>query len=76
MARRFDDSFRQVQKTLDLEPNHPGLLTLLATLYEAKGMHNEAIEQYRKTINLVGRTSGALSSLAMSTQNPAGATRR
>jgi len=62
MARRFDEGFRQTQKALDLEPN-PGALTNLAALYEAKGMHNEAIEQCRKAIDLVGRTSGLLSSL-------------
>lgn len=62
MARRFDDSFRQAQKTQELE-SHPGGLTLLASIYDAKGMHNEAIEQCRKAIDLVGRTSGVLSYL-------------
>lgn len=63
MAHRFDEAFRQSQKSQDLDPNHPAVWVLLANLYDAKGMHSEAIEQCRKAIDLVGRTSGVLSSL-------------
>ena len=62
-SRRFDDSFRQVQKTLDLDPNHHSMFLLLALLYEAKGTHDKAIEQCQKAIDLVGRTSSALAFL-------------
>jgi len=63
LARRFDDASRQAQKSLDLDANHYGILVLLAQLNEAKGMHDATIEECRKAIDLVGRTSMILSLL-------------
>jgi len=61
LARRFDDGFRQVQKTQELDANDYAVLLVLIQLYEARGMHNETIEQCRKALSLAGRTSNVLS---------------
>ena len=41
-ARNYDQSIEQFQKTLELDPNFPGVLTFLPAAYEQKGMYDEA----------------------------------
>ena len=60
LARRYDEATTQAQKSNELDPNHYGILVLLAQLYEAKGMHEPAIQQCQKAIDLAGRTTGLL----------------
>ncbi len=63
LARRFDDAAVQAQKSFEMDPNHYGILVILAQLSEATGNHDAAIAYCRKGIDLVGRTSVILSFL-------------
>jgi eukaryotic-like serine/threonine-protein kinase len=53
-ARRFDDAIQQYHKTLDLDPNFPTARFFLGRAYEAKGMYDQAVEEYSKA-SLMGR---------------------
>ena len=64
LARRYDEAIRTCQKSLEIDPNHFGGPLNLGVVYEAKGMHDDAIKQFEKAIAIGGRTSGVLALLA------------
>jgi tetratricopeptide (TPR) repeat protein len=51
-ARRFDEAIQQYHRTLELDPNFPTAHYFLARGYEAKGMYDQAVEEYSKTMLL------------------------
>src|SRR2546428_5280211 len=67
LARRYDEAIKTCQKSLEIDPNHFGGPLNLGVVYEAKGMHDEAIKQFEKSIAIGGRTSGAFGGLAPAT---------
>jgi tetratricopeptide (TPR) repeat protein len=64
LARRYDEAIKTCQKSLELDPNHFGGPLNLGVVYEAKGMHDDAIKQFEKAVAIGGRTSGVLALLA------------
>ena len=50
-ARRYDDVISSCQKTLDLDPNFFAARRYLGLAYTQKGMHEEAIKQYRQALS-------------------------
>ncbi len=60
LARRYDEAIKGYRKSLEIEPNHFGGHYGLGVVYEAKGMHEEAIAEFQKAIAVGGRTSGVL----------------
>jgi TolB-like protein/DNA-binding winged helix-turn-helix (wHTH) protein/Flp pilus assembly protein TadD len=54
-ARRYDPAIKQLRKTIELDPNFANAHFKLAMVYEAKGMYDEAAEEYLKDDLLSGR---------------------
>jgi len=52
MARRHDDAIAAAKKAFELEPNNAVGHSRLGTVYEAKGMYQESIAQYREVQRL------------------------
>jgi tetratricopeptide (TPR) repeat protein len=50
-ARRYDDVIASCQKSLDLDPNFFAARRYLGLAYTQKGMHEEAIRQYRQAVS-------------------------
>lgn len=59
-ARQYDQSSKQVRKTLEIEPDRPGPHIALGNIYDLKGMYEESIAEYQKAINASERTSTIL----------------
>jgi len=57
--RNYDAAYGQFQKTVELDPNFCGTYGHLATIYEHKGMHRDAMEQLKKIEVLKGHESEA-----------------
>jgi len=55
-ARKYDEAIQQYHRTLDLDPNFPTARYFLGRAYEAKGMYDQAVEEYSKSV-LMGRGS-------------------
>jgi len=55
-ARRYDEAIVQCRKTLELDPNFPTAHMFLSRAYQAKGMYDQAIEEYVKS-NALGMRS-------------------
>jgi TolB-like protein len=53
-ARKFDEAIQQYQKALELDPHFPTTHYFLARAYEAKGMYDQAVEEYSQNA-LLGR---------------------
>ena len=47
-ARRFDEAIVQYRKTIDLDPNFSTAYFFLGRAYEAKGMHDQAVNAYMR----------------------------
>ena len=45
-ARKFDEAIQQYHKALDLDPHFPTTHYFLGRAYEAKGMYDQAVEEY------------------------------
>jgi DNA-binding winged helix-turn-helix (wHTH) protein/TolB-like protein/tetratricopeptide (TPR) repeat protein len=54
-ARRYGLAIEQLKKTTRLDPNFPRAHLRLGMAYEVNGMHQEAIAEYEKTLDLGGR---------------------
>jgi eukaryotic-like serine/threonine-protein kinase len=63
IARRYDEAATCAHKAMEMEPNHYALFVLLAQVYRAREMHNEAIQECQKAIGAAGRTSSVLALL-------------
>jgi len=64
-ARDHDKAIDQLQKTLEMDPNYAFAYFYLALAYLEKGMHNEAIANIQKGIDLLeARTSHLIAWLA------------
>jgi tetratricopeptide (TPR) repeat protein len=50
MARRFDDAIPQLKKSLNVEPTFSYAIYFLGACYHAKGMYQEAIAEYRRSL--------------------------
>jgi serine/threonine-protein kinase len=66
IARRYNKALEQAQKSLEIEPAYYVTWLILAEIYIAMGMHEAAIQQCQKAIDLAGRTSSALALLGHS----------
>jgi TolB-like protein/DNA-binding winged helix-turn-helix (wHTH) protein/Flp pilus assembly protein TadD len=64
IARLGDDSIRQSMKTLDIDPNFAVGHYELGQAYEQKHLHEKAIAQFHKAIELGGHASAFDSNLA------------
>jgi adenylate cyclase len=60
-ARKYDESIAQFKKTIELDPNFPQSYLGLATAYQIKGMHSEAVEMYVKMLDINGNIEMATS---------------
>ena len=61
---RADEAIEQEQKTLEMDPGFPPSHSVLATAYEAKGMHREALAEVERLSALSSHSSsGALADL-------------
>jgi tetratricopeptide (TPR) repeat protein len=60
-ARRYDEAIEQCRKTLELDPNMPTAYRQLAKSYEQKGLYDQAVEAYLKTVEFsnLGPEGGA-----------------
>jgi serine/threonine protein kinase len=59
-ARDYDQAIKQFQKTLELEQNFPPPQQFLPACYEQKGMYDEAIAGFKKTIPPLGGSEWSL----------------
>lgn len=48
-ARRYDEAIEQYRKTLDLDRNFPTTHFFLGRAYEAKGMYDQAVQEYAES---------------------------
>jgi len=53
-ARRYEESIEQLQFVLDLQPNLPPAYAVLAKVYEAQGLYEEAATALHKSLVLEG----------------------
>lgn len=60
-GRDYDQAIEQFQKTLELDQNFPAARNFLPAAYEQKGMYNEAIVEFKKSIPLTGAAESTLS---------------
>lgn len=51
---REDDALEQVRRLIEIEPGFNGAYWLLGSVHLAKGLHEEAIEAYEKSLTLGG----------------------
>jgi TolB-like protein/Flp pilus assembly protein TadD len=60
-GRDYDQAIEQFQKTLELDQNFPAARNFLPAAYEQKGMYNEAIVEFKKSIPLTAAAESTLS---------------
>jgi TolB-like protein len=53
-ARRYDAAIEQLQKTMEMDPNFANAHYKLSLVYEAKGMYEEALEEFLTFETLAG----------------------
>jgi tetratricopeptide (TPR) repeat protein len=63
-ARQPDLAFEQYRRTAELDPNFVPLLWHLGWLYEAEGLHAEALEAYEKAVSLSDESPLYIAALA------------
>jgi len=54
MARRYDESLDQLQRTVDLDPNYPVTHWILGLLYRVTGRHDLAVTAGERAVSLSG----------------------
>ncbi len=59
-ARRYDDSIRELQRALDLEPDFKPAIRMLADAYALKGLDDQAAFQTIRFLTLQGATERAM----------------
>jgi len=57
--RRYDLAQKELQTALDVDANDPSNHADLGTLYEQKGLFREAIDEFKKSRALLGKTESA-----------------
>jgi TolB-like protein/Tfp pilus assembly protein PilF len=62
-ARRYDQAIVQLQSTLDMDPNFENAHWMLWTIYEQKGMHAKAVDEYLKAASEIGTTTDEIAAL-------------
>jgi len=55
LVRQFDQALEQCLKTIDLDPNFFASHFVCGLCYEEKGMHKEAVVEFKKAVELSGR---------------------
>lgn len=65
-ARQYDDALQQLQKVLALDPKFPVPYWAIGMCYEQLKKYPEAVAQFQKGIELSGRGSNGIASLAHS----------
>ena len=53
-ARRFDDALQSYQEAQTIEPDKNVPFSSLGYVYAGKGLYNEAVEYYKKSVALLG----------------------
>ena len=64
IAHRWDDAINESNRLLALDPENEGALSILAWVDDARGRHPEALEKYRKMIEVVGESKSRKVQLA------------
>lgn len=59
-ARRYDEAIDKLQMIIKLNPDFGEAHGALATMYDAKGMHSQAVDEFRTWITLDGETTSIL----------------
>jgi tetratricopeptide (TPR) repeat protein len=54
-ARRYDEAITQSRKAIEIEPNFPSAHLVLGRSYRAKGQYSEAVAEFIKLAELIGR---------------------
>jgi TolB-like protein/Tfp pilus assembly protein PilF len=54
-AHAYDEALEEFKKVADLDPNFMAARSLLGHVYEQKGMYEEAIAEYSRLIEVVGK---------------------
>jgi tetratricopeptide (TPR) repeat protein len=52
MMRRYDDSLKDIEKVLDLEPRHFGALSGRGMIYQRQGKHGLALKSFREALSI------------------------
>lgn len=55
-AREYDQAIEQFRKTLELNPNFPQAQTYVAVAYGQKGMYEQAVAGFQKSLTVPGGT--------------------
>ncbi len=63
-ARRYEESIEQLQVVVDLQPNLPNAYGVLARVYQAQGLYEDAIAAYQKFLTLGGASEEEVAGLA------------
>jgi TolB-like protein/Flp pilus assembly protein TadD len=63
LASRLDESFEQVRKIIEIEPNFGSSYIQLGGLYMMKGQYDKAVVEYQKALALSGFSAAVLSYL-------------
>ena len=63
MARRYDDALAQLRKVLDAEPNEPKAHEWVGLIYEQKGMLDQAIAEFQKSLELSGNNTSTTAAI-------------
>ena len=63
-ALHMDESIRQAQKTLEMDPSFALAHRVLGLAYEQKGMYEESLAELQTQVRLSGRADYALAELA------------
>ncbi len=62
-ARRYEESIEQLQVVVDLEPNSPNAYGVLADVYQAQGLYEEAATAAHKSLVLGGASEEEVAGL-------------
>ena len=63
LMKQFDDAVRQLEKTLEIDPNFSVAHFCLGLTYEAAGRIDDAIKEFEKAVSLSGESTIFLSAL-------------
>lgn len=63
-ARQYDEALTQCLKVLELDSNFPGIHWMLGQIYRQKGLHEKAIAEFQKTVQLANGDPVQLAILA------------
>lgn len=53
LARRYDAAVEQLQRIIEMDPNFMAARSVLGSVWTQKGLHDEAMAEYQKVIDLI-----------------------